>query len=477
MDVARTRGSGWQRVGAVVLAALFGWLSAAQVPAIQLQGTVRDASGTAVAHAAVQLLVVATGAEVRGSTDAAGRFVLPVVAASDVRVTATAEGMTATESVAANRLAAPVALVLRPAGAAADGMQFSDAPAFSVAGVTDWTAVGGHGSDATLRTSESLADATARLPGSSATAATPEELKLETAVQADEARGEHTQAQEQVHTALQHHATARLYRLAGEVDERGGDPLTAVRELEQAATLDPSEENEFAWGSELLVHRAIWQAEAVFERGVAKYPASVRMQTALGTALFAGARYAQAAERLCGASDLAPAEVEPYEFLGRAELASPDALPCVTPHLARYVQLRPQNGRAHYLYAMAVLKQQERAPDAAAAALAEAQLQQAVALDAQCGDGYLELGVLAAQRGDVATAIADYSKATAADPLLADAYYRLAKAYERTGQHGLAQAAFAQHDKVVREQAAATEAQRRAVKQFLFTGAGGAATP
>ena len=33
-------------------------------------------------------------------------------------------------------------------------MEFADKPNFTVAGVTDWTAVGGHGSDATLRTSE-----------------------------------------------------------------------------------------------------------------------------------------------------------------------------------------------------------------------------------------------------------------------------------------------------------------------------------
>ncbi len=36
------------------------------------------------------------------------------------------------------------------------GMEFADKPDFAVAGVTDWTAVGGHGSDSSLRTSEAL---------------------------------------------------------------------------------------------------------------------------------------------------------------------------------------------------------------------------------------------------------------------------------------------------------------------------------
>src|SRR5215470_14618366 len=34
---------------------------------------------------------------------------------------------------------------------------FSDSPNFTIAGVTDWTAAGGHGSDVTLRTSEAFA--------------------------------------------------------------------------------------------------------------------------------------------------------------------------------------------------------------------------------------------------------------------------------------------------------------------------------
>jgi hypothetical protein len=35
-------------------------------------------------------------------------------------------------------------------------MEFADSPSFTVAGVTDWTAAGGHGSDANLRASEAL---------------------------------------------------------------------------------------------------------------------------------------------------------------------------------------------------------------------------------------------------------------------------------------------------------------------------------
>ena len=46
-------------------------------------------------------------------------------------------------------------------------MEFADNPNFAVAGVTDWTAAGGHGSDTSLRTSEALTRETLTLkPGS-----------------------------------------------------------------------------------------------------------------------------------------------------------------------------------------------------------------------------------------------------------------------------------------------------------------------
>jgi tetratricopeptide (TPR) repeat protein len=308
---------------------------------------------------------------------------------------------------------------------AVDAMEFEDAPQMKVAGVTDWTAVGGHGSDATLRTSESLASATAGLKGASAGSGAGE-----------------------------------AYRLAGERDEAKGDPLAAVRAFEKAATVEPSEANLFAWGSELLVHRAVWQAETVFRKGAAAYPRSVRMQTGLGTALFAGARYDEAAERLCAASDLDTADVVPYEFLGKVQMAAPGVLACAEARLARFVKMRPESAEASYLYAMALLK--------AGDARAEGMLKQAVRLDLKCAEAELQLGVMAAGRKDLAGAIVLYKQAIAAAPGLADAYYRLAVAYDRMGKAAEAKAAFAEHDRVKREQAEATEKERRSVKQFLF---------
>jgi tetratricopeptide (TPR) repeat protein len=306
-----------------------------------------------------------------------------------------------------------------------DAMEFEDAPQMKVAGITDWTAVGGHGSDATLKISESLANATAGLKGAGAV-----------------------------------HGAGEAFRLAGERDEAKGDPLAAVREFEKAATVEPSEANLFAWGSEMLVHRAVWQAEAVFRKGVAAYPQSVRMQTGLGTTLFAGARYEEAAERLCAASDLDAADVAPYQFLGKVQIAAPSVLNCVAPHLARFVKMRPESAEASYLYGMALLRSGDMR--------AEGLFEQAVKLDPKCAEAELQLGIMAAGRKDLVGAIALYKQAIATQPGLADAYYRLAVAYDRLGKADEAKAAFAEHERVKHEQAAATERERKMVKQFLF---------
>lgn len=452
---------------------------AAQRPATPLSVAVADAKGAPMAGVTVHLLGTQSHTSAEGVTDATGKFVFRNFAAEPSVVTATAQGLQAHIAVPAEGWRDPVRLVLSTASSntAAGEMEFSDAPNFTVAGVTDWTAVGGHGSDATLRTSESLTTAMASLPKRGNTdTESADEMKLEAAIYEAQTQAQRAQVQVRVHAALQTHATATLYRLAAEADEANGDPLAAVREFAQAASIQPSETNEFAWGSELLLHRAILQALDVFTHGGARYPASVRMQTALGTAMFAAARYDEAAAQLCKASDMAPKEIDPYRFMGKVELASPNALPCVEPHLARYRQLYPSSSEAHYLYAMAILKRLERTPDDQANAEAESLLMDAVKLDAKCSDGYLELGVLASQQKDLPKAIEYYNKAINADPTMADAYYRLAKAYVRTGDSEKARAAFAMHDTVMQEQAAATQQQRKAVKQFFFANPGDAPT-
>jgi tetratricopeptide (TPR) repeat protein len=253
----------------------------------------------------------------------------------------------------------------------------------------------------------------------------------------------------------------------GELDEKLGDPLAAVREDQQAVHLDPSEQNYFEWGSELLLHRAVWQAVEVFRDGTKAYPKSSRMLTALGTSLFAGALYEEAALRLCDASDLNPTDPEPYVFMGKVEVAAPTQLPCIEQRLARFVKDQPGNSLANYLYAMAIWKRQEQPVDKQVLEQVEDLLTKAVTIDSNCVDGYLQLGIIYSSQHSYEKAIDLYMKAIRADPQLAEAHYRLGVAYDRTGEPTKAKQEFVLHDEIEKKQAAAVESQRREIKQFL----------
>lgn len=408
---------------------------------------------------------------------------------------------------------------------ASQAMQFADKPDFDIAAVTDWTAAGGHGSDSSLRTSEALTreavklksgstQPAAGLPGgagkteeseSALRAAVEKDPKsygpnyrlgqfylqtaryqdaippLRTAYQADpasydneydlalalEMAGDASQARYHVRRLLARRQSAGLHRMEGELDEKLGDPLSAVREFQEAASEDPSEDNYFAWGSELLIHRAVWQAKEVFDEGARLYPQSARMLTARGAVLFAGALYDEAALDLCQASDLNPESAEPYLFMGKIEIAAPDPLPCVVAKLARFERLRPANSLANYYYAMALWKQQGQATDPRIMEKVETLLAKAVSLDPKCADGYFQLGNLSAGKNQNEQAIGFYLKAIQANPNLSEAHYRLGVAYERAGQKAKAREQFQLHDAIAREQAAEIQRQREAVKQFL----------
>jgi tetratricopeptide (TPR) repeat protein len=405
-------------------------------------------------------------------------------------------------------------------------MEFADQPNFAIAGVTDWTAVGGHGSDSTLRTSESLASETRDLKpdiGGSSVAGVaprvPEDTETETKLRAALAKaprsfsennrlgeyylrigrytdaisilesaykidpnndanqyelvstydksGDLPRAINRIHELLKNSQSADLYRLAGELDEKAGDPLSSVHEYERAAKLNPSEQNYFEWGSELLLHRAVWQAQEVFQRGADAYPNSVRMQMAMGAALFAGARYDTAALRFCKASDLDPTNPTPYIFMGKIQMSSPTTLACAELKLARYADQQPNSSVANYLYAMSILKSQEQLPHKEPILHAEALLTKALAIDPKCSECYLQLGIIASSDHSFDKAIGLYKKAIEADPQLVDAYYRLGVAYDRTAQPAKAKEQFQLHDKIKQQQAEIVEKQRRDVKQFL----------
>jgi Flp pilus assembly protein TadD/protocatechuate 3,4-dioxygenase beta subunit len=380
--------------------------------------------------------------------------------------------------------------------------EFFDEPQFTVAGVTQATNSGGHGSDTVVRTTEALAKATVSLSkeatgkelttSSNATRTTGDESSLRDILAREP---DNFDANRQVGKLLAdkgnaaaalpylqrashlNSGNAELHHLLGDVDEKLQNPLEAVHEYQRAAELDPSEANLFDWGAELLAHRALEPASEVFIKGNHLYPNSSRMLVALGVAWYARGSYERAAQSLMSASDLAPDDPTPYLFLGKIQSVEIAPSEGSVGRLARFARLQSDNALANYYYAVGLWKQPAEANDPAIShdrlARVESLLLKAVQLDPKLAAAHLQLGILYSQHGDFARAISAYREAIAVDSnlddRLAEMHYRLAQAYLRTGDKAKAQEELELHAALDEQTKQYDEQQRREIQEFIIS--------
>jgi tetratricopeptide (TPR) repeat protein len=451
--------------------------------AITVEGTVRDVSGKPATDALIFLEPKGGAGLVRTKSDAAGHFTLTLNESGtySVRAEKMGVGSAATEAMRlefgdAKRcdlvLEAPSAS--RSASAtplhspsATGTIDFNDEPNFTVAGVTDWSNAGLHGSGASTRTSDALTKETLALKSldSEKKASVPLDNSYQSALKHREA-GDFERAREEARNSLATAETADGHRLLGDLDERLGDPLAAVSEFARAARMEPSERNYFAWGTELLLHKAAQPAAEVFAKGSSVHPKSSRLLAGLGVALFAAGSYEEAAQRLCAASDLRPLDPAPYLFLGEIEKSSSTPLACSQERLARFAREQPQNAQANYYYAISLWKGERESQKQTGSLEAEKYLEKAVQLDPKFAEAYLQLGIVLAAHGDFALAIENYKKALAVDSRSSDTHYRLGLAYKRAGDEVKARQEFEAYQQARKSEATDVERQRRNLKQF-----------
>ncbi len=431
-----------------------------------LRGTVRNSQGNPIAGATVRLQTQDAAQIQTVASDSQGNFSFPALRGGVYVLRAAATGYSDSEVPAifiGRNEAKSVDLALQPAKTPASTSiqkpEFFDQPQFTVAAVTDTTSLGGHGSDAIVRARESLAKEAALLgkepEGNAPTASYElERDHLETLL---------------VHTESVHEKTADLHHLLGDVQEKLGNSLEAVREYQRAAELDPSEPHLFDWGSELLLHHATEPALEVFTQGNRLFPRSIRMLTGRGAAWFARGSYDQAVQQICAASDLNPDDPIPYLFLGKMQSAETTTSADVMERLHRFVALQPENADANYYYAVSLWKLRKGRDDTASAAQVEAFLTKAIHLDPKYAAAYLQLGILHDEQKDYSRAIADYQQAIQADPQIEEAHFRLARAYRQIGDAERAEAELRTYDQIAKESAQEEERQRHEIRQFVYT--------
>jgi len=276
-------------------------------------------------------------------------------------------------------------------------------------------------------------------------------------------------AREQLQDLLKVRDTADLHDLLGEVEERSGNYLAAANEYQQAAHMDPSESNIFDWGSELLLHQTLSPAVEVFSEGAKRYPDSPRLAVGLGLALYWNGRYDDAVKALLRATDLSPSDPRPYYFLSRAYQHSRGQADEVIHRFRRLAQLRPQDGRAAYYYAMSLWKGKQGSPSGPFLGQAEDLLKRAIELEPTFAPAHLELANLYSQQHKYSESAAEYKRAIALDPKLVDAYYRLGQAYVHLGQADLAKKEFQIHKQLYQQHLAEWDSEQQEIRNFVYT--------
>jgi tetratricopeptide (TPR) repeat protein len=506
-----------------------------------VRGHVRDENARSVPFAALYLRDPAGGQVLQGQTAVDGSYQLTAVAGGTYTLAAEAGGFRPAKFgpfVVAAGKEETIDLTLSPVSgnpptepSQPEAPQFDDQPKFTVAGVSAAASPGGHGSDAVLRTTETLSQQTRSLgEGTAANSSSGnissslgpgEEKQLRAALQqgpedflanhrlgtflAEKGKSsealpylerasraspgdfdnayELAQAEANVgenNLALTHaraclaeaNSSARqaaLHHLLGNVEERLGRPLEAVQDYQRAAELDPSETHVFDWGSELLVHRALEPATEVFTRGKHLFPHSSRMRIGLGVANYARGFKDEAARGLCEASDLNPGDPNPYLFMGRMETAENAHSGCLAEKLQRFARLQPDNGLANYYSALTVDRLGDGSEGVRNRARVQALLTKAVGLSPGLGAAYLQLGILYSDQKNFLQAIPAYQKAIQSSPDPAEAHFRLAHAYSVTGEKTKAAAELELYRQASSQASEQAERERREIQQFVFT--------
>jgi tetratricopeptide (TPR) repeat protein len=281
--------------------------------------------------------------------------------------------------------------------------------------------------------------------------------------------GQLAQARQLVQALVQKKNTGELHDLLGEIEEKDGRFVEAVNEFEIATHMDPSEDNLFDWGSELLLHRTYDPAIEVFKEATRRYPQSPRLMIGLGMALDLGGKYDEAVRALLTAADLDPSDARCYLFLSKAYDSSPSQGEEVIQRFRRYAELQPENPLAQYYYALSLWKG-KRAEDASLdMKVVESLLRKAIALDEALPEAHVQLGNIYADQHEYEKSIPEYVRALELNPNLSDAHYRLGTDYVHTGQKDRAQKEFEVYQQLRAQHLAEIDKERAEVQQFVYS--------
>ena len=285
-----------------------------------------------------------------------------------------------------------------------------------------------------------------------------------------EKNGNLDDARHEVQSLTRIQDSAELHSLLGEIEEKAKNYVASAAQYEQAARMDPNEQNIFDWGAELLLHQTFEPAVEVFKAGLAHSPQSVRLQVGLGIALYGLGSFDDGARAFLRSADMDRSNPLPLTFLGRAyDNLSPELADQVLARLRSFLNQDTGNAQVRYYYAMCLWKLNEKEPDAELPAQIESLLKTSIALDPTYADADLQLGILHANQRKYQEAISNYEEALKVNPNLPGLHYRLGQALARTGDTAHAKEELSQFERLRQTSVDEANKQHAEIQQFVYT--------
>jgi tetratricopeptide (TPR) repeat protein len=288
-------------------------------------------------------------------------------------------------------------------------------------------------------------------------------LALEQVGRLDEAR-------EQLQRLISLRDSAELHNLLGEVEEKSKDYLASAAQYEQAARMDPNEQNVLNWGAELLLHQTFAPAIEVFKAGTKRFPQSAQLHNGLGIAFYGAGQMDEAVQAFLRASDLIPSDPLPLTFLGQAcDGASPELAAQTRSRIQRFITHDDRSAELNYYFAVCLWKGNQIESKSDLTNEIETHLRRALVLNPNYADAYFQLGNLDTEQHKYNEAIEYYKRALKIGTDSANIHYRLGQALARAGNNARAKEEFAIFERLRKSESDATNKEQKQIQQFVYT--------
>ena len=251
--------------------------------------------------------------------------------------------------------------------------------------------------------------------------------------------------------------SAEIENLLGEVYEKKGQYVEAVRAFQKASELEPANEGyRFDFAYELLSHKNFDAAVAVAAPAVNEFSNSLKLRLVLGVAYFGVQVFDRSSEVLLDTARKFPDSEMALRLLAMTVDISPVEPEQVHALVSGYLKRHPKQFWPYYFMGRKAYRNNDFQS-------ALALLKQSITLGPNDADSHFELANVYFQLERWPEAIQAYQRAVQIKPDLAEAYYRLFRTYRRLGEPAKAKEALRIFQKVKPKDAESP------VMQFVYT--------